>query len=54
MYSKSKYFCSFLELSTNELWVEKNYASNFDVTWENVDDRLERIHASEVSLQIPI
>ena len=54
MEHKSSYFFSFLELSTRELWIEKNYAAEFDVTWENVDDRLERIHVSEVNLQIPI
>lgn len=37
------------ELSTRELWVEKNHANNFDVSWDKVDDNLERINVSEVS-----
>jgi len=39
------------ELSTRELWVERRHAENFDLTWEKVNDQLERIHTSQVSPQ---
>ena len=39
----------FIELSTRELWVERRHAENFDLTWEKVNDQLERIHTSQVS-----
>jgi len=37
------------ELSTRELWIERRHAVNFDLTWEKVNDQLERIHTSQVS-----
>ena len=37
------------ELSTRESWVERNYANNFDISWDKVNDQLERINVSEVS-----
>jgi len=39
------------ELSTRELWIERRHAVNFDLTWEKVNDQLERIHTSQVSPQ---
>ena len=37
------------ELSTSEHWVRHGYAHRFDLSWERVDDRLERIDARKVS-----
>jgi len=37
------------ELSTQELWVERRHADNFDLTWDRVNDTLDRIHTSQVS-----
>ena len=37
-----------LELSTRDLWVERHHAENFDLTWDKVNDQLERIHTSQV------
>jgi len=37
------------ELSTAQLWVDKDYAHTFDHDWRKVNDVLERIHVKEVS-----
>ena len=39
----------FSELKTRESWSELNYAKNFDVSWEGVNDVIERIHVNDVS-----
>ena len=39
------------ELHTTESWCEQGYAKNFDLSFDKVDDRLERIHVKDVSPQ---
>ena len=39
------------ELSSGELWVQKDYANNFDLDYTKVNDTLERIHVKDVSPQ---
>jgi histone arginine demethylase JMJD6 len=41
--------CLFSELKTRESWSEQNYAKNFDLSWDGVDDGVERIHVKDVS-----
>ena len=39
----------FSELSTSESWIEHGYAKNFDVSYDHVNDTVERIHVKDVS-----
>jgi len=39
------------ELSSSELWVQHDYESTFDVSWDWVDDKMERISVHKVSPQ---
>ena len=37
------------ELGTSESWVEHGYAKHFDVSYDHVNDTVERIHVKDVS-----
>jgi len=37
------------ELSTREMWVQNDYVHNFDLSWDKVEDGLERISVHQVS-----
>jgi len=37
------------ELATREMWVQHDYNNTFDLSWEQVEDGLERINVHEVS-----
>ena len=47
--SKFLIFSFFSELSTSESWIEHGYAKNFDVSYDHVNDTVERIHVKDVS-----
>ena len=36
-------------MSTSESWIEHGYAKNFDLSYDHVDDTVERIHVKDVS-----
>ena len=35
------------ELSCQDLWIQHRLSQNFDLTWEHVNDTVERIHESD-------
>ena len=37
------------ELATSDMWVAKDFLNNFDLSYEKVNDTLERINQDEVS-----
>ena len=37
------------ELATSDMWVAKDFLNNFDLSYEKVNDTLERINEDEVS-----
>ena len=39
------------ELATSDMWVAKDFLSRFDLTYDKVNDTLERIDQDEVSEQ---
>ena len=39
----------FTELKTHESWSEQRYAKNFDLSWDSIDDKIERINVKDVS-----
>ena len=50
IFSKNWHFQFFdIELSTSESWIEHGYAKNFDLSYDHVDDTVERIHVKDVS-----
>ena len=41
----------FSELSTTESWTQEGFAKNYDLSFDKVDDTVERIYVKDVSLQ---
>ena len=39
------------ELSTTESWCQEGWAKNYDLSFDKVDDTVERIHVKDVSLE---
>ena len=39
------------ELSTTESWCQEGWAKSFDLSFDKVDDTVERIHVKDVSLE---
>jgi len=37
------------ELSTRDMWVQRNYAQTYDLSWHHIKDEIERIHVNDVS-----
>jgi histone arginine demethylase JMJD6 len=37
------------ELATREMWLQNDYLNTFDLSWEQVEDGLERVSVHEVS-----
>ena len=47
----SDHLFSVSELSTTESWCQEGWAKTFDLSFDKVDDTVERIHVKDVSLE---
>ncbi len=38
-------------MNTREAWIEQGYANNFDLSYDKINDTLDRIHVNDVSCE---